>query len=123
MSQSTGSVQKPRVIGIVILCILGAIVNILAGVALVGLASGSQLIGIVLVVIGVVEGVAGVLLMMYKRMGVMLGLGIYGLGLVLDIISIVTGQGVNYFSIVLTLVVLYYLYRYYSHEPEKTFFT
>src|SRR4051812_4788029 len=89
MAAIAGSVKKPRVIGIVILSFLGGIFSILGGVATIGLvgaaqasatASGQTLdvpgwlmpLAYFLIVVGVVDFVGAILLLMYKRLGLIL---------------------------------------------------
>jgi hypothetical protein len=62
---------------------------------------------------------------MYKRIGLYLGVGIYGLNILSHIINIVNGA-FNLFlglNLLVSLLVFYYLYIYLTREPEKGFFT
>jgi hypothetical protein len=131
---TAATVQKPRVIGIVILSVLGGILGILAGIGLMSLpsiaaSSGTTVegwvmpLGVFTLILGILDLVAAVLLMMYKRLGIIIGLVSYGLAMLSNIWSAATGNGVNIIGILIGLAVLYYLYRYLTHEPEKSFFS
>src|SRR5689334_14500269 len=85
---AAASVKRPRVIGIVILSFLGGIFSILGGIGLLGLITAAQAslqsgqtldvpgwitpLAYFLIVVGVVDFVGALLLLMYKRLGLIL---------------------------------------------------
>src|SRR5690349_6092105 len=101
---ATATVKRPRVIGIVILSFIGAIFGALGGIGLLGLIGVAHANGVtdipgwitpfayLVLILAVVEFVAAILMLMYKRLGLILGGAAYGIGLILNIISVVTGQ-------------------------------
>jgi len=129
--------KKPRVIGIVGLSILGGILNLLAGIGLLSLISSATqdptvqipawvtIVTYLILALGVIDLVVGVLLLMYKRLGLILAAISFGVGLLLGIYNIISaGNSVSQdVSLVIQLAVLYYVYIYLTREPEKSFFT
>jgi hypothetical protein len=133
---ATASAQRPRVIGIVLLALLGALVNIAGGVIL--LAAINQLraestevqswaapTAYFLIVLGILDAVAAILIMRYKRMGLLLGALVFGVALLSNIYQVVTGAAISsvIVGVIIQLAVLYYIYLYLTREPDKTFFT
>ncbi len=135
--QAAASVKKPRVIGIVILTFLGAILNVLGGVGLLALISSAQAAGAdipgwitplayLTIVLGVIDFIGAVLLLMYKRIGLLLLTATTVITLLINVISVATGNstiGSVALGSLIQLAILYYLYIYLTREPEKSFFT
>jgi hypothetical protein len=129
--------SKPRVVGIGALCLVGGVLTILASLGLVSLVNEANALGATLpgwitplaygsLVLGALQLVAGVLIFMYKRIGLMIGGAVYGINVLLNIILVVTGnttlQSIA-LNTIISLAALYYIYKYMTSEPEKTFFT
>ena len=129
--------KKPRVVGIVGLGIIGGVANLLEGIALLALIAAASaksgesvpmwvtLTAYLIVGLGVTALLVAVLLLMYKRIGLILAAMTFGIGLLLNLYSALSGSfsvivGV---SIVIQLAVLYYVRRYLMREPERHFFT
>jgi hypothetical protein len=133
---STG--HKPRIVGIVGLSFLGAVVNVLSGLdlltqinaaraeGLANIADWVPLTAYVIIAFGLVQFVVAVLVMQYKRLGLIIGLIIYSLNILLMIVP-VAAQNESLRSILLPLLVqgavVYYMNKYLNHEPEKSYFT
>jgi hypothetical protein len=129
--------SKPRVIGIGGLCLVGGALNILGSLNTIGAIGEVQALGAALpgwfaplaylsLVLGVLQLVAGVLIFMYKRLGLLIGGAVFIIHILLNIFLVVT----NYATIssiavntIISLAALYYIYKYMTSEPEKTFFT
>jgi hypothetical protein len=135
---ATAGVKRPRVIGIVILSLIGAFFGLLGGVGLLGLIAAAQaegttvpswitLTAYVTIALAVIAFLAAILMLMYKRLGLYLGALCYGISLILTILQVVGGQSTISASVIIgvliDLVVLYYIYIYLTREPEKSFFT
>jgi hypothetical protein len=136
---ATATVKRPRVIGILIILIFfGAILNVLGGLGSLALISEAQAQGLVIpgwitlvaylaLALAILAFVSAVLLLMYKRLGLILGAVIYGTNLLLNVALVVTGQTALNISVIIgvliPLIVLYYIYIYLTREPEKSFFS
>jgi hypothetical protein len=131
------SVGKPRVIGIGGLCLVGGVLTILASLGLVGLVNQAQALGAAIpgwiaplaylsLALGALQIVAGVLIFMYKRIGLMIGGAVYVINVLINIVMVVTGNTTITsiaLNTVISFAVLYYIYKYMTSEPEKNFFT
>jgi hypothetical protein len=140
--------KKPRVVGIVILCILVGALSLLGAVFLLvsisaleadptlggSIQTDPATVATVIalkpfaylgLVLGVLDLIAAILLLMYKKAGLYLAAISFGLTLLQSAYSQITGNGgiTTIINIVLDLLVLYYVYIYLTREPEKTFFT
>jgi hypothetical protein len=133
--------KKPRVVGIVIFSILGGLLSLAGGALLLtGIsaiqadpdyaelaitAKGLTPFAYLAIGIGVLELIVAVLLLMYKRIGLILAAVAFGLGLLLNIYNQVSGSGglTTIGGILLDLAILYYVYIYLTREPDKNFFT
>jgi hypothetical protein len=132
--------DRPRVVGIVILCLLGGVLGILGGLgllAIIGVAGSSTssleipgwytLLAYLSLVLGVVELIAAILIALYKRIGLIVGGAIFLIGLINTVIQILAGAATfsigTIIGILIDLAVLYYIYIYLTREPEKTFFS
>jgi len=143
MVAAAANVKKPRVIGIVILSFLGGILSILGGIGLLGLVSVAQAsaqtngqtldvpgwitpLAYFLVVVGVVDFVGAILLLMYKRLGLIL-IGVVTVLTVLINVYNVATQNATISGIaigtLIDLAILYYIRIYLTREPEKSFFS
>jgi hypothetical protein len=138
--QASAPVKKPRVIGIVILAFLGAILNVLGGIGLLSLIASASAAGLsstdipgwitplayLSIVLGVVNFVSAILLLMYKRLGLLLVAATTVITLLINIVSVATGNstiGSVALGSLIQLAILYYVYIYLTREPEKSFFT
>ncbi len=136
---STSAANKPRVIGIVGLCIIGGILNIIGGLGLVAAVNAAREIvseaqeyswvgplAYAVIALGALQILAAILILMYKRIGLIIGGAIYLIGLLLIALQILTGSAAlsitTIISILIDLAVLYYIYVYLTREPEKSFF-
>ncbi len=121
------AIKRPRVIGIAVLCILIGILDALLGLAVFE-NGGSVLLAMIPMILGVISFVTAVLLLMYKRIGLILAAITFGLGLLDGILNVATGKVIGggvviYIGvIILYLILLYFLYIYLTGEPQKTFF-
>jgi hypothetical protein len=136
MAASAVPVKKPRVIGIVILSLIGGVLSILGAIGILAIAGDPTYasvlpgwvapLGYLTLVLGVLELLGAVLLLMYRKLGLYLTGGLYVLNLLILVVEIVTGNATlsitNILSILLGLAVLYYVYIYLTREPDKTFF-
>ena len=134
---ATESVKRPRVILIVILSALGAVFGLLGGIGLLTLVASAQQQGATIpswitltaylsIVLAILAGLSAILLLMYKRLGLYLGAVSYGVSLIVNILTVVTGQATIssvIIAVLIELVVLYYIYIYLTREPDKSFFT
>ena len=126
--------KRPRVIGLVGLLIIGGLLGLLGSLGLIGIISSglSDIPGWVTataylsLVLSVGGLVTAVLIALYRRVGLMLGLGIFGLSVISTVLQLLSGQVSLGLSTIITLVIafaaLYYCYIYLTREPEKTFF-
>jgi hypothetical protein len=135
------TMQKDNLLAsIVILAFLGAILNVLGGVGLLTLIASATAAGAtsadipgwvtplayLTIALGVIDGIGGVMLLMYKRLGLLLVAATTVITLIINIISVVTGNstiGSVAIGRLIQLAILYYLYIYLTREPEKSFFT
>ena len=140
--------KKPRVIGIVILCIIVGLLSLVGGIFLLISISALQadptlggsvqadpssvaaLIALkpfsyLALVLGVLDLFTAILLLMYKKVGLYLAAISFGLTLLSSVYYQISGIGgvTTILNIVLDLAVLYYVYIYLTREPQKTFFT
>jgi hypothetical protein len=134
---ATVSANRPRVIFIVILSALGAIFGLISGIGLLGLIASAQQQGVAIpswitltaylsIVLAILAGLSAILMLMYKRLGLYLGAVSYGISLIINILMVVTGQsaiGSVLISVLIELVVLYYIYTWLTREPDKSFFS
>lgn len=130
------AVKKPRVIGIVILSLLGGVLGILGGIALLAIIAAAgidvnvpaslAMIAYLVIFLGVVDLLAAVLLLMYKRIGLYLAGISYIISVLLTVYNIATGNSSiasSILSLLIDAAVLYYVYIYLTREPDKTFFS
>lgn len=66
---------------------------------------------------------AAVLIFMYKKVGLYLGGALIVLDLALLVFSIANGTSSFGLALVIDGLILYYIYRYVTQEPDKLFFT
>lgn len=77
-------------------------------------------------VIGVLQLAGGVLIFMYKRLGLLIAGAVYAINIILNVLSVIAGYTTLQSIVLNTIIsaaVLYYVYKYLTSEPEKTFFT
>ncbi len=140
-ASAPASVKKPRVIGIVVLTLLGGILSILGGLGLLALISAANagatgtgdtvptyitLLAYLVLILGVVDIVAAVLLLMYKKLGLYLAGASYVLSVLFTIYNIATQNATissSIIGLVIDAAVLYYVYIYLTREPDKSFFS
>jgi len=79
-----------------------------------------------LLVLGVMSIVGAVLIALYKRLGLYLGGAAVGIDLLAFVLLFVTGQialgAVGIGGVAIDLLILYYIYKYLTQEPEKLAF-
>ena len=131
-------VTKPSVLWLALLILVGGALVLIAGLTLLTLGSITlpQGVGIkqtlnraipyIGVVLGTVDIVAGVLILKYKRLGLYLAGASFGAAVLLLVYNVVTENatiGGAALGLLIDLAVLYFVYRYLTHEPHKSFFT
>lgn len=127
-------VERPRVRGIVGIALLRGILTIfLVSMNLDALNRMSNVPGWVLpslyfaLVLAVGSIVAALLIAFYKRWGLYLAVVTFGIDTLLTILFFVTGQTTASIGVLLgfgiNLLVLYYVYRYLTQQPEAAAFT
>jgi hypothetical protein len=135
--ENPGIGQKPRIVGIVGLSFLGALINVVQGVGLLaeintaqargatGIPGWVPLLAYVLVAFGLVQLVVAVLIMGYKRLGLQIGLVAYSISVLLILAQLAgnpASSGV-FLPLLVQGAVVYYINKYLTHEPEKSYFT
>jgi hypothetical protein len=138
MAATAQGAKRPQVRGTVILSFLGGALNIWGGLTLISAISLSEGLGTSVetwikfiaylsLVIGVLEIAVGILLILYKRIGLVLGIVAYAVNLLITVLLVITGNQSVGLSLIVNVVVnfaiLYYLYIYLTREPEKSYFT
>src|SRR5947208_822743 len=134
------SVKKPRVIGIALLSVIGGVLSIIGGVALLGLISAANagatpdtavpgyvtILAYVTIILGVIDILAAILLFMYKKLGLYLARLSYCIAVLFTIYNIGsqnTTIGSSIVGLIIDAAVLYYVYIYLTREPDKSFFS
>jgi hypothetical protein len=134
---ATATVKRPRVIAIVILSLIGGVLGLIGALSLMPVISAAQANGLAVpgwlpllnylnIILSILAIVSAVLIFRYKRLGLILGAVVYGISILLTIVLVVTGQSAItgvIISVVIDLVVLYYIYLYLTREPDKSFFS
>ena len=125
------TVKKPRVLGLVgVLFLRGVFTLYIAFTNIQAInqspelyESWALLLYYLLGAMGVVLFISAVLIAMYKRLGLILGAGTSILDAVLAVLLFVAGYGIAPLGLVMTALILYYIFKYLRNEPEKSFFT
>jgi hypothetical protein len=129
---TTAVTRKPRVLGIVGISILRGIVALITTLPVLqdiganpqDYLSWAQPFYLVVLAIGLVLLVSAVLIALYKRVGLIIGGIVMVLDVVLGVLLLVTGQGApNWIGLIITLAILYYIYKYLTTEPDRSYFT
>jgi hypothetical protein len=125
------SANKPRIRGIVILLLLKAILGIfLAGAAIQKIQKYADnpsyiiepwALPVSYIALGLagLSFVAAMLIMRYKKSGLWLG----GALIILDLLLIIGGVASIDLSVLIHIFAFYYIYKYLTQQPERTFFT
>jgi hypothetical protein len=127
--------DRPRVRWIIILGLLSAGLTVIAGINNIDLIQANperyKDFALPLTYLGLVMGIVGILAVLliwrYKRLGLYLGVAVWGLDLAMRAFFFVAGElkpGLPYLIATLLIVLLfYYILKYLLSYPEKLFFT
>lgn len=132
--QAQVGVKRPRVIGLVGIALLRGLFTLYQTAGSLDVVNNARNVPgwvapLLYLSIGlaVLSIIAAVLIALYRRWGLYLAVVAFGVDLALLVILFVAGQVVFNVGLALnvavTLLVLYYVYKYLTQEPEKSFFT
>jgi hypothetical protein len=130
--EEKAKLQKPRVLGTVgILILRGVLLGFLAftlrqaiGDPAYVVADWAQAYLVMIVMMAVACVIAGVLIFTYQRIGLYLGMAVSVADLVIGGLLIITGNfSGSPLGIIVTLAIMYYMWKYLTQEPDCEFFT
>jgi hypothetical protein len=130
-SNMIATARRPRMRGILILSLLGGLLNLLVGVTLLVNTSIITALDIpvwstyVFLAQGILQLLIGAAIRTYRRLWLVFGAVIHILAIIHYILNIIAGHSIGgmIWGILFSLAMLYYIYKYLTSEPERSFFS